>query len=64
MQDPQAKFQFVGEILSDGSYIPLRQSTSMYNNNHGTAVAGVLAGTVIMDTIAGVQAVLIMMLLN
>lgn len=53
--DLQASSSLSAEILSDGSYIPLRQSTSMYNNNHGTAVAGVLAGTANNGTqIAGV----------
>lgn len=43
--DMQASSGLSAEILSNGSSIPLRNSSSMYNNSHGTTVAGVLAGT-------------------
>lgn len=43
--DLQASSSLSVAIQSDGSYIPLSQSSPMYNNSHGTSVAGVLAGT-------------------
>lgn len=53
--DLQASASLSVAIQSDGSYIPLSQSSPMYNNSHGTGVAGVLAGTANNGTqIAGV----------
>lgn len=53
--DLNASSSLSAEILSNGSNIPLSQSNSMYNNSHGTTVAGVLAGTANNGTqIAGV----------